>query len=135
MTIGLVADKAGVNIQTVRFYERKGLIPPAPRSAGGYRQYDEDAVKRILFIKHAQEIGFSLREIEELLSLRVDTHTTCADVQGRAEEKVQEVEEKILKLEQVKQALLRLVVLCDTGKSVTDCPILEALDEVSFSVP
>lgn len=134
MTIGLVADKAGVNIQTVRFYERKGLIPRAPRSAGGYRLYDEDAVKRILFIKHAQEIGFSLREIEELLSLRVDTHTTCADVQIRAEEKVREVEGKILKLEQVKQALQRLVVLCDTGKSVSDCPILEALDEVSFSV-
>ena len=68
MTIGLVADQAGVNIQTVRFYERKGLIPQAPRSAGGYRQYDEDAVKRILFIKHAldrilealDEVSFSV---------------------------------------------------------------------------
>ncbi|MFQ5572572.1 MAG: MerR family DNA-binding protein, partial [Rhodothermales bacterium] len=124
-----------VNVQTVRYYERKGLIPRAPRSAGGYRQYGEETVKRIRFIKHAQEIGFSLREIDALLSLRVDTHTTCADVQKRAEEKMIEIEEKIRKLERVKQAIQRMVVLCDTEKAVRDCPFLEALDEVSFSVP
>ncbi len=134
MKIGQVAHKAEVNIQTVRFYERKGLIPNAPRSAAGYRQYDEGAVRRILFIRHAQEIGFSLREIQELLSLRVDHETSCADVQRKAEAKIEDVEEKIQKLQQVKQALGRLVVLCHMDKQSSDCPLLDALDEVNFSI-
>ncbi len=133
MKIGQVAHKAEVNIQTVRFYERKGLIPNAPRSAAGYRQYDEGVVRRILFIKHAQEIGFSLREIG-LLSLRVDHETNCADVQRKAEAKIEDVEEKIQKLQQVKQALKRLVVLCHRDTQRSDCPRLDALDEVDFSI-
>ena len=134
MTIGQVAKQAGVNIQTLRFYERKGLVTPAGRRASGYRQYTLEAVKRIRFIKHAQEIGFSLREIEDLLSLRVDPATTCGDVRARAEEKMTEVESKILKLQHMQRALEVLVAQCDGHGPVSECPIIEALDEVN-SVP
>ncbi len=135
MTIGALARAAGVNVQTIRFYERKGLIPPPPRTGSGYRQYTEDTLRRIHFIKHAQEIGFSLREIDELLSLRIDESKACTDVQRHAREKIVEVDRRIHKLEQMKQVLARLVVLCDSGKSVSGCPILEALDEATFGMP
>lgn len=131
MTIGQVAKQAGVNIQTVRFYERKGLVTPASRRASGYRQYTPEAVKRIQFIKHAQEIGFSLREIEDLLSLRVDPGMTCADVKTRAEEKMAEVERKITKLQHMQRALEALVAQCDGHGPVSACPIIEALDAVN----
>lgn len=131
MTIGEVARQAGVNIQTVRFYERKGLVVPAGRRPSGYRQYTPEAVRRILFIKHAQDIGFSLREIQELLSLRVDPGTTCADVKARAEEKVTEVEGKIRKLQDMQEALQKLVARCNGYGPVSTCPIIEALDEVN----
>lgn len=131
MTIGQVAKQAGVNVQTIRFYERKGLVTPVGRRASGYRQYTPDAVRRIRFIKHAQEIGFSLREMEELLSLRVDPGMTCADVRTRAEEKVIEVESKILNLQHMQRALQVLVDQCDGHGPVSACPIIEALDEVN----
>ncbi|RMH60207.1 MAG: heavy metal-responsive transcriptional regulator, partial [Bacteroidetes bacterium] len=98
MKIGDVAKRAGVNVQTIRFYERKGLMEAPPRTASGYRQYTGEAVRRIRFIKHAQELGFSLREIHELLSLRVDPHTTCADIQQYALEKVEDIERRIASL-------------------------------------
>lgn len=134
MTIGVVAKLSEVNIQTIRFYERKGLVLPEARSDSGYRQYTEDAVRRVRFIKHAQEIGFSLREISELLALRIDDATTCASVRNKAEEKIADVEDKIRKLEQIRGALNGLVAQCDIGKPVSDCPILEALDEVDFAL-
>ncbi len=134
MTIGEVAKRSEVNIQTIRFYERKGLVLPETRSESGYRQYTDEAIRRVRFIKHAQEIGFSLKEIGELLTLRVDDDRTCADVRGKAEEKIAGVEMKILKLGQVKEALQGLVALCNVGTPASDCPILEALDEVDFAL-
>ena len=129
MTIGQVAGQAEVNVQTVRFYERKGLIAQAPRSASGYRQYTAETVRRIRFIKHAQEIGFSLREIDELLCLRLDPHTTCPDIQQQALRKVAEIEQRMASLEQMKQALTTLARQCSLDKTLSDCPILDALDE------
>lgn len=131
MTIGQVAKQAGVNIETIRFYERKGLVLPAGRRASGYREYTSEAVKRIHFIKQAQDIGFSLREIADLLSLRVDPATTCGDVRARAEEKMAEVATKILKLQHMQRALDVLVAQCDGRGPVSECPIIEALDEVN----
>jgi MerR family mercuric resistance operon transcriptional regulator len=130
MMIGQVAKQAGVNIQTVRFYERKGLVTPAGRKASGYREYTAEAVRRIRFVKHAQEIGFSLREIEDLLSLRVDPATTCGDIRAHAEEKMTEVARKILNLQHMQRALAVLVAQCDGHGPVSECPIIEALDEV-----
>lgn len=129
MTIGQVAIRAGVHVQTVRFYERKGLIEKAPRSASGYRQYTAETVRRIRFIKHAQEVGFSLREIDDLFSLRLDPDTTCSDIQQQALRKVAEIEERMASLEQMKQALTTLALQCGANKTLSDCPILDALDE------
>ena len=128
MTIGQLAKKAQVNVETIRYYERRGLIPEATRRESGYRQYSEDDVARIQFIKHAKELGFSLKEISELLSLRVDPETTCGDVKRRAEMKIADIDEKIQTLLRIKKALTRLVGSCRGRGPSSECPILEALN-------
>ena len=128
LTIGRVAELADVGVETIRFYERQGLIKNPPRRASGYRQYPAEAVTRIRFIRRAKELGFSLREIKELLALRLDPHTTCADVRARAEEKLTDVRAKIAALEGMCGALERLTAACIGEGSVSDCPILEALE-------
>src|SRR5947208_10875572 len=102
LTIGQVAKYAGVGVETLRFYEREGLIEEPPRRESGYRQYSADVVKRILFIKRAKELGFSLGEIQELLSLRVDPETTCTDVKRQAEARIADIEHKIADLVRMK---------------------------------
>ena len=131
LTIGQLAREAQVNVETVRYYERPRLIPEPPRRASGYRQYSGDAVKRIRFIKHAQELGFSLKEISELLTLRVAPDTACEDVRVRAEGKIAEIEEKIQALQRMKRALGKLVVACRRRDPTSECPVLEALDSPS----
>jgi len=128
LAIGQLAKRARVNVETVRYYERRGLIPEPPRRESGYRQYPEDAVARILFIKRAQELGFSLKEILELLSLRVDPDTTCRDVKRRAENKIADIEEKIETLRTMKNALTKLRDQCKGKGPTSECPILEALE-------
>jgi Predicted transcriptional regulators len=127
LTIGQLAKKAQVNVETVRYYERRRLIPRPPRRDSGYRQYSQDVVARIQFIKHAKELGFSLREILELLSLRVDPSTTCGDVKRRAEIKIADIEEKIRTLQGIKKALTKLVTLCSGQGLTSECPIMEVL--------
>ena len=128
LTIGQVARKAGVNVMTVRYYERLGLLPYPPRSVSGYRQYDSGTVHRIHFIKSAQRLGFSLREISGLLSLRIEDKNNCEEVKRRADKKIGEIEEKMRVLENMKKALKKLTAAC-TAKMPTgsECPILEAL--------
>ena len=126
-TIGDVAKQAKVRIETLRYYEREGLVASPPRSASNYRLYPEDTVRRVQFIKRAQELGFSLKEIKELLSLRVDPTTSCADVRNRAQEKITTIEEKVRTLKAMKHALMQLVEECPGQGDVTDCPILESL--------
>lgn len=126
---GEVAKRAGVNVETLRFYERKGLLPVPPRRESGYREYPEESVQRIRFIKRAQELGFSLGEIQELLALRVQRGTTCAEVKERAELKVQDVRQKIADLKAIERALNTLAVTCSgRGPITSGCPILENLD-------
>ncbi len=128
MTRGQLAKETSVNPETIRYYEGRGLIPNPPRSESGYRQYPKDAVTQIRFIKHAQELGFSLREILELLSLKVDAASTCSDVKMRAEAKITDIEQKIETLQRIKQTLVKLVDQCREGKTPTsECPILEAM--------
>ena len=128
LTIGEVAKRSGIGLETVRFYERKGLIEEPPRTDSGYRQYPKDVVGRIRFIKRAKELGFSLKEISELLSLRVDPGTTCADVRKQTELKLTDVEEKIRALRRIKTALKKLAASCVGTGPTSECPILEALD-------
>lgn len=128
LTRGVLAKRAGVNLETIRFYEKQGLIPEPPRSGSNYRLYPEDALRRVLFIKRAQELGFTLREIGELLSLQATPGTDCADVRGRAEAKVQDIDGKIRALRSMRKVLSRLVGECSGKGPVTECPILESLN-------
>ena len=128
LTIGQVARSAGVGVETVRFYERQGLLQEPARKESGYRQYPEDVVARLRFIKRAKELGFSLKEIKELLALRVDPDTTCAEVKSRAEAKIADIEEKIQALLRIKKALVKLTKACSGRGPTSECPILDALD-------
>jgi MerR family mercuric resistance operon transcriptional regulator len=105
LTIGQVAHRAGLGVETVRFYERRGLIEEPPRKESGYRQYPEDVVARLRFIRRAKELGFSLKEIAELFSLRVDPDTTCAEIKRRAEAKITTMDEKISSMQGIQRAL------------------------------
>lgn len=126
---GEVAAQAGVNVQTLRYYERRGLLKEPVRRASGYREYPADAVRLIRFIKRAQEIGFTLSEIEDLLRLRDDQDSACAEVRSAAEAKIEDIEQKIRHLRAMKRALGVLVASCATEGSPRHCPILEALDD------
>lgn len=125
---GELARRAGVNVETLRFYERKGLLPEPPRRESGYREYPEESVRLIRFIKRAQEVGFSLGEVRELLTLRVDPGTSCTEVRRRAEQKVEDVRQKIADLKKIERALTKLAGTCTGRGPVSDCPILESLD-------
>ena len=129
LTISKVAKEAGVGVETIRFYERKGLIERPPRPAGGFRRYDASLPRRIRFIRHAQELGFSLREIRELLDLRVDPHVSCADVKAKAVTKIAEVEAKLASLQRMRETLVAITHSCAGEGPTSDCPILDALDE------
>lgn len=129
MTIGQVARECEIGVETVRFYERKGLIPPPPRKGSGYRQFAPDTVQRIHFIQRAKDLGFSLKEIRDLLSLRVDRNTSCGDVKRRAEAKIAEIREKKKTLERMERALSRLTAACRGRGPTGECPILEALED------
>lgn len=129
LTIGQLAKQADVNVETVRYYERRGLIPEPPRRDSGYRQYSQDFVLRIQFIKRAQELGFSLKEIEELLALQVESKAVCDDVREQAQLKIADVEAKIQMLQRIKNTLTELVTACEENELTDECPILNALDE------
>jgi MerR family mercuric resistance operon transcriptional regulator len=129
MTRGEVADKADVNPETLRYYERKELIPKPPRSDGGFRIYDASYVERLRFIKRAKNLGFTLAEIKGLLDLRVDDEATCQDVKAQAVQKLDEVERKIQDLERIRDALAHLAATCEDSQGPTsECPILDAME-------
>ncbi len=130
VTISKAARLAGVGVETIRFYERKRLIeqPPRPKDSG-FRDYPIETVHRIRFIRQAQDLGFSLKEIDELLSLRADPSTDCADVRARASAKLEDVNEKIARLNAIQSALRDLISACPgRGPAARCCSILEALE-------
>jgi len=131
LTTGEAADRAGVNIQTVRYYERRGLIPEPPRTSGGFRQYKPDHVARIRFIKRAQELGFTLEEAGELLDLRATLDADRADVRAVAQEKRDEIDQKIADLQRMRATLNDLIAACEGHGTTDDCPILHALEDHS----
>lgn len=128
LTIGQVAGQAGVDVETVRYYEREGLIEEPARRASGYRQYGEEVVDRLRFIREAKELGFTLNEIKDLLSLKLDPSSSCAEVKGRAEAKIADIEEKIRTLQRMKRALGKLTKACSGDGPTSECPILDALE-------
>lgn len=128
LTVGRLAREVGINLETVRFYEQKGLLPKPRRSASGYRLYAPDAARRLKFIKRAQGLGFSLDEIRELLALRMSPQTNNAEVRKRTESKIADIECKIKTLEAMKESLRKLVQSCSACAPDSKCPILESLD-------
>ena len=128
LTIGEVAKQTHVRIETLRYYERMGLVAPPPRNGSNYRLYPEETVRRVQFIKRAQQLGFSLKEITELLSLRATPETPCADIRTRAVAHIDTIEGKIRALHAMKAVLTQLVAECPGQGAITDCPILASLD-------
>jgi MerR family transcriptional regulator, copper efflux regulator len=127
MTIGRLAEQVGVNIDTIRYYERNQLLPPPARRSSGYREYEPADVKRLRFILRAKDLGFTLAEIGELLSLSVDR-----DVRGvkrRAEQRLEQVEHKIKELQRVRRGLKTLIDACPGHGDPGRCPIIAALSE------
>lgn len=128
MTIGQVARTSGTGIETIRFYERQGLIEKPPRTESGYRKYRPDVIPRLRFIRQAKALGFTLTEIKELLSLKLNTGTNCGDVRSRAEKKILDIEGKIDSLQRMKLALVKLTNVCPGSGPTSECPILEAME-------
>lgn len=133
-TIGELAGAVGVNVQTVRYYERRGLLPKPKRRASGYREYLSSDVARLEFIRRAQALGFTLSEIEQLLALRVNPRTTPADMHRAVNEKIEAVDEKIRDLTRISGALRKMAASCRAHGPLGDCPFLEALESEDSSV-
>lgn len=128
MTIGKLAKAAGVGVETIRFYEREGLILKPSLSAGsGYRKYDCAVIDRLAFIRRAKDLGFTLDEIRELLNLRAKSKSKCATIKTKAEAKIADVNRKIDDLMAIKSALEKLVSTCNAESPTSECPILDAL--------
>lgn len=128
MTISEVAEASGVGVETVRFYERKRLITQPKRPAAGYRRYHEATARRIRFIRKAQELGFTLAEIRQLLELRLDPGRSCADVKNEAETKIGDIDEKIASLKVMRKALVEITRSCSGEGPTSACPILDAIE-------
>ena len=128
LKIGEVAERGGVNLQTIRYYEREQLLPKTPRLSSGYRFYPSDTVRRVRFIKRAQEIGFTLAEIRDLLAIRLDPSRESAEVRSLAEARISVIEDKMQTLQRMKEALRRITERCSGCGPTNECPILESID-------
>jgi MerR family transcriptional regulator, copper efflux regulator len=128
MTIGELAETAGVGVETIRFYERKKLIAQPKRPRSGFRRYDEDTARRIRFIRQAQELGFTLAEVNQLLELRLDPRRSCADVKSEAELKIADIDEKIVALGLMRSALVEITRSCSGEGPTSECPILDSIE-------
>lgn len=135
LTIGALAKRAGVGVETVRFYERRGLVRRPARPGAGYRAYPEEAIGRIRFIRNAQALGFTLEEVKELLALRVTSGTSCAAVRSRASAKVTDVKRRLADLDRIRMALEKLIAICPGRGALAACTIFEAMDSAEVDVP
>lgn len=131
LTISRLARLGGVKSETIRYYEREGLLPRPPRTRSGYRIFPRDAAQRLRFIKRAQQLGFALTEIRELFALRVQPETKRDQIRARAEAKIADIEQKIQSLIAMKRALAQLTTKCSGCGPISECPILESLDHES----
>jgi len=128
MKIGELSKQTGVSIDTIRYYEQRGLIPLAQRSASGYRQYSDEDVSRLAFIVQTKELGFTLEETGQLLALRADGRS-CASVRTIAQTKAAEIDARIQKLSRIRETLLTLSEQCEQSSDTDPCPILKSLED------
>lgn len=127
MKTGELAAKAGVNFQTVRYYERRGLLAEPPRRDSGYREYGQDSVQALRFIKRSQQLGFTLKEIEQLLHLASGGPESCDAAQSLADHRIADLERRIADLEAMRDSLARLVQTCERPHRERECPLLQTL--------
>jgi Hg(II)-responsive transcriptional regulator len=128
-TIGNLAKQCGVGVETIRFYEREGLLPQPERKPSEYRLYSDDAVRKVRFIRQAKELGFSLKEIRELMELQLDGYKACNKVRSLAETKIADIEKKLSMLERMRHTLRELIAACKNNKRTEISPILRAIEE------
>ena len=131
LTIGKFAKAGGVNIQTIRYYERRKLLRPKARRSSGYRLYDAESLNRLHFIKNAQALGFTLREVGELLNLRGNSIAQCRDVQRKAQAKLVQAKARLKEIRALTHTLQGLLQTCKAGKPTDRCPILKTLENPS----
>lgn len=124
ITIGILAKQSGVTVETVKFYEKEGLVVRPKKPLSGFRIYPREYVSRILFIKRAQELGFTLREVKELLQLNIDKKSACRQGLKRAENKIAEIDSKIKDLQKMKKSLMQIRDCCER-EAITECAIEE----------
>jgi Cu(I)-responsive transcriptional regulator len=129
LTSGQLAKKCDVGVETLRFYEREGLLAKPTRSASNYRQYPPEAVERVMFIRRAQLLGFELKHIKDLLVLRDDPDAGSAEVRAKAVAKLAEIDQKIGDLEAMREELSRLIAACDGSAPAAHCPIITAIGD------
>lgn len=127
MRIGELAERTGVSVQTVRYYERRGLLPEPERTTSGYRTYDAGDLQRLQFILRAKTLGFTLSEIADLLELRVDPQSTANEVRLRAREKIADVDARLRDLRQIRRVLGRLVESCEARGAPEECALMHAI--------
>lgn len=127
--VGQLAKEGGINVETVRYYEKLKLLPKPKRRESRYRIYDKNDLKRLLFIRRAKELGFTLKEIKELFELRIDSEAKCGDVKHLTEHKLQDVDNRIIDLKKIRSVLVKLIDQCVNEEVSSDeCPILEVID-------
>lgn len=129
LTSGQLAKAAGVNTETLRYYEREGILEAAQRSRAGYRIYDDKAVDRIRFVHQAQALGFTIREIKELIHLDENLDADCDDLRVQAMDKLASVDKKIAELQRMRTGLANLLVSCEAGQPLRNCPVMKCLME------
>lgn len=123
MKIGQIASQTGIGIETIRYYERLGLLPSPQRRPSGYRQYGDETVRQLHYIRHAKELGFTLSEIRELLELSFAASACCDHIQQRAESKLEDIESKICTLKTMQRSLRKILTRCRKNGSARDCPL------------
>ena len=124
MRIGKIAQQVGITVEAIRFYEKQGLVKPPGRNESGYRDYPDDAVEYVLFIKRAKELGFSLKEIKELMVLQSTPGTSCSEIKKQAEAKIADIDRKVKDLLRIKKALIERVSACPGQGPLSGCPII-----------
>ena len=127
LTVGKLAQAAGVGVETIRFYQKRGLLQQPNRSGSGYRIYQPDDVARIRFIKHAQSVGFTLKEIADLIQLEQDSRSRCGDLKVRADEKIRLIDEKIAELNRMRNELAQLSSSCASDQPLSECKLIGCL--------
>jgi Hg(II)-responsive transcriptional regulator len=128
MRTGQTANEAGVNVQTLRYYERRGILQPPPRRVSGYREYPSDAVRIVRFVKRAQELGFTLTEVESLLGLAAGGPKGCEAAQVLASEKITDLDSKIASLASMRNSLRKLLDTCSRPRRERECPLIQSIE-------